>query len=91
MVDIHRLVMKAGSDNFRQSAVQGIMKRLKAKGIEIIVFEPALAEDSFFGSEVIRDLEAFKARSEIVIANRMTDDIRDIADRVYTRDLFGDN
>lgn len=91
VVGIHRLVMKAGSDNFRQSAVQGIMKRLKAKGIEIIVFEPALAEDSFFGSEVIRDLEAFKARSEIVIANRMTDDIRDIADRVYTRDLFGDN
>ncbi|WP_411840185.1 nucleotide sugar dehydrogenase [Paracoccus sp. ME4] len=89
VVGIHRLVMKAGSDNFRQSAVQGIMKRIKAKGIEVVVYEPALAEDRFFGSEVIRDLQAFKARADLVVANRLTPDLADIADRVFTRDLFG--
>ena len=88
-VGIYRLVMKAGSDNFRQSSIQGIMKRLKAKGIEVIVYEPALNEPHFFNSEVITDLDAFIARSDIIVANRMTDDIAAFADKVFTRDLFG--
>lgn len=88
-VGIYRLVMKAGSDNWRQSSVQGIMKRIKARGITVVVYEPVLEDDSFFGSEVIRDLDTFRARCDLIVANRLTDDIADVADRVFTRDLFG--
>jgi UDPglucose 6-dehydrogenase len=88
-VGIYRLVMKAGSDNFRQSSVQGIMKRLKAKGVEVIVFEPSLDETQFFGSAVLHDLGAFKARADIIVANRATPDLADVAGKIFTRDLFG--